>query len=116
MIVINVNILLSHLHIWCVTQKGKREGVEYPCDQYEYAATTSYALKTHNQSLSEGVRYPCDQCEYAGTQFSALKPKQNKHVGARYPCAQCEYASVQLSGLRNHKQSRHEGVRYLCDL
>ena len=53
MLVINVNILQIHYHL--KRHKAcKHEGVRYPCDKYEYAATTLTALKQHKQSQHEG--------------------------------------------------------------
>jgi len=33
----------------------------------EYAAITASKLKKHKESKHEGVRYPCDECEFAAT-------------------------------------------------
>ena len=40
--------------------KRKHEGARYPCDNCEFAATTSGSLKSHIKSKHRGLRYPCD--------------------------------------------------------
>ena len=68
----------------------KHEVVGYPCDQCDYAATTSSSLKQHKESKHEGLRYPCDECDFAATTSGNLKQhKEAKHIGERYPCDQC---------------------------
>ena len=40
-------------------------------------------------------RYPCDQCDYAATTASTLKQhKESKHEGVGYPCDQCDYIAT----------------------
>ena len=41
--------------------------------------------------------------------------KESKHEGVRYPCDECEYSANRLANLKMHKQSKHDGVRYPCD-
>ena len=41
--------------------------------------------------------------------------KRSKHEGIRYPCDQCDYVGNYASNLKLHKRSTHEGIRYLCD-
>ena len=97
-------------------KKSKHEGIQYPCDQCEYAASELGNLHQHKQSKHEGIRYPCDQCEYAATQLSALKRhKQSKHKGIRYPRDQCEYDATGQGHLKQHKKAKHQGIRYPCD-
>ena len=51
-------------------------------------------LKMHKESKHEGIRYPCDQCDYAASMAKDLKRhKESKHEGIRYPCDQCDYAA-----------------------
>ena len=39
-------------------------------------------LKRHKEAKHEGIRYPCDQCEFAATRISLLKRhKEAKHEG-----------------------------------
>ena len=45
----------------------------------------------------------------------ALKQHQeSKHEGVVYLCNQCNYKTTQQSNLRRHTQSKHEGVKYSC--
>ena len=68
-------------------------------------------MKEHKKSKHEGVRYPCDQCEYAATQVSNLiQHKKTIHEGIRYPCDQCEYKGTQYSSLKSHKKIMHRTV------
>ena len=57
----------------------------------------------------------CDQCEYAGTRQALRNHKKSKHEGIRYPCDQCDYAATRRSDLKKHKESEHGGIKYPCD-
>ena len=66
----------------------------HACDECEYSTNKQY-LKQHKQSKHDGVRYPCDQCDYAATDPSNLnKHQQSKQRGVRYPCDQCDYSAT----------------------
>ena len=56
--------------------------------------------------------YPCNQCEYSGSRTVLNQHKQSKHEGIRYPCDHCEDAFTTKGILKKHK---HEGIRYSCD-
>ena len=67
------------------------------------------------KSKHEGVRYPCNKCEYAATTASNIKRHiEIKHEGVRYPCVKCEYAATTACNLKQHIQNKHKGVRYHC--
>ena len=74
------------------------------------------ALKSHKESKHEGIRYPCDQCEYAATRLGHLKShKESKHEGCegvRYPCDQCEHTFMAVSDMKKHKRSKHPCDQY----
>merc|ERR1712137_1128282 len=40
--------------------------------------------------------------------------KRSKHEGIRYFCDQCDYVATWKSLLNTHKESKHEGIRYPC--
>ena len=40
---------------------------------------------------------------------------QSKHEGIKNVCDQCDYRATQKSHLITHIQSKHEGIRYACD-
>ena len=42
------------------------------------------------------------------------KHKQFKHEGIRYPCDLCDFSAGTLGILRRHKESRHYGIKYPC--
>ena len=70
----------------------------YPCEQYEYTGSRR-ALYHHIRSKHEGIIF--DLCDYAATTLTNLKQhKEFKHEGIRYPCHQCEYAAVTASCLK----------------
>ena len=48
----------------------KHEGICYPCDQCEFAATSPNIPKTHKEAKHEGIRYPCDECDYVAMRTS----------------------------------------------
>ena len=52
----------------------------------------------------------CDQCEYKGGRSSLWHHKKTLHEGILYTCDQCEYAVRSLTNLKNHKESKHEGI------
>ena len=57
-----------------------------------------------------------DQCDYVATRRRHLKQhKESKHEGVRYPCDECEYVANRAGHLKRHQESKHEGVRYPCD-
>ena len=41
--------------------------------------------------------------------------KEHKHEGIRYPCDQCDFSAKTPISLKRHKESIHEGIRYPCD-
>ena len=56
-------------------------------------------------------------CEFtASTSYNLKVHKQSKHEGIRYPCDMCEYAVTRQWVLKVHKESKHEGNRYPCDI
>ena len=59
--------------------------------------------------------YSCDQCEYEGSTTSLKRHKRSKHEGIRYPCDLCNHLATTPFNLKLHKDSKHEGIRYSCD-
>ena len=55
----------------------------------------------------------CDQCDYnkAKHQTGLTYHKQSKHEGVRYVCNQCEYEATKQGNLTIHKQNKDEGVK-----
>ena len=52
-------------------------------------------MKKHKRSKHEGIKYPCDQCEYASTSTTNSKQhKESKHEGKRYSYDQCEFITL----------------------
>ena len=105
-LVISVSMRLLHWATWKTTKKSKHEGIIYPCDQCEYAATSLSHLKNHKKSNHEVIRYPCDQCDYKFADLSNLRKQQKlKYEGIRYPCDQCEYLTTRPIYLKRHKKN-----------
>ena len=46
-------------------KEAKHEGIRYPCDQCEFAATITCNFNHHKASTHKGIRNLCDQCEFA---------------------------------------------------
>ena len=42
--------------------------------------------------------------------------KKSKHEGIRYPCDMCDFAGSTSSNLKVHKEAKHEGIRNPCDI
>ena len=59
-------------------------------------------------------KHACDQCQYSANKLSNLKQhKERKHEGVKYPCDQCTYSATTFSNLKIHKQSQHEELDIL---
>ena len=41
--------------------------------------------------------------------------KESKHLGIKYVCDLCEYKSTKKQLLRARKDSKHNGIKYCCD-
>ena len=41
--------------------------------------------------------------------------KESKHEGVRYLCDKCDFVATHRASLKIHKESKHERVRYSCD-
>ena len=52
---------------------------KYKCNECEYKAYSSTALRFHNDTVHRGVCYPCDECDYKATQKSMLKQHMKRH-------------------------------------
>ena len=46
---------------------------------------------------------------------SLITHKQSKHEGIQYICDKCDYKIATKRNLTTHKQSKHEGIQYICD-
>ena len=87
----------------------------YSCDHCGHAGSRD-ALRKQKQSVHEGIKFPCDQYEYAATVLSDMdQHKAFRHGGISYPCDQCEYAATTESSLNRHNQNKHKRIRYPCD-
>ena len=54
--------------------------------------------------------------EYAVTRQWVLKVhKESKHEGIRYPCDLCKYVATEQTNFKRHKKSKHEETRFFCD-
>ena len=73
-------------------RKRSKNGVtRYPCDKWEYAATTACNLRRHTKINYEGVINISDKREYTATTPSSLKQHiESKYEGVRFPCDKCE--------------------------
>ena len=47
--------------------------------------------------------------------FDLKRHKKSKHDGVKYSCDLCSHVAAQVGSLIEHKRSKHEGVRYPCD-
>ena len=66
--------------------------------------------------VSKNRRYECDQCQKTYSSQSGLRDhKQSVHEGVKYRCDQCDYQARKQNHLTVHIQSKHEGVKYACD-
>ena len=90
--------------------QSKREVDNYPCDKFDYEATTQSNQTTHIETVHEheGGKYACNQCEYeAGYQSDLKKHMQSKHEGVKYACNQCDKQFTHQSNLKKHIKRKH---------
>merc|ERR1712086_33475 len=60
-----------------IEEQNKRK---FGCDECDYRATQSGALKVHVLAKHKGIRFPCQTCEYKGTTKGNTKMHmRNKH-------------------------------------
>ena len=79
----------------------------YKCNFYlELTGEAGYPRK-QNTSCRK-THYSCDQCEYIAKQSNALKVhKERKHLGIRYPCDRCDFDAKSVYNLKRHKETKH---------
>ena len=64
----------------------------------------------------KGYVKQCDQCHKTFYDKSTLnKHRQSVHEGVRYVCDKCDYQASSQSYLADHIKSKHEGMKYACD-
>ena len=67
----------------------------------------------HNQFVHEEIKYPCDACDYlAILKGHKRRHKQSVHEGKKYLC---DYLATEKGRLRTHKHFVHKGKKYPCD-
>ena len=55
----------------------------------------------------------CDQCGYQTSRKNSLSlHKQSLHEGKKYLCGSCDFQATQRGNLKRHQQSIHEGKKY----
>ena len=80
----------------------------------------------HNSKVSEenGSENKCEMCDYVAVNSDVLQlhiefhylrqvEAQKKRQKGRFPCDQCDHVATLKSDLKRHKESKHEGIRYL---
>ena len=61
------------------------------------------------------MTYHCDICEHVATTARNLRNHiESKHEGVRHLCHKCEYTATRLGDLQNHIKIKHEELRYPC--
>jgi hypothetical protein len=93
----------------------------YP-NRAEYGITADETVGEERKQLSVTAvrqgddRFRCNMCDKDyGRNDHLTQHKQSKHEGVRYVCDQCDYKATKQGHLNTHKQYKHEGVRYGCD-
>ena len=57
----------------------------------------------------------CEECEYKTNRLDSLKQHvESKHEGVHYSCSQCDYKATRKFSLKRHIESIHEGVCCSC--
>ena len=61
--------------------------------------------------------FRCKECDISFRGKSGLRyHKRSKHDGIRFFCSYCNFKSTSPGTLKAHKTATHEGVRYACDI
>ena len=69
-----------------------------------------------DQSQQQLLNQQILTCDYQATTQSYLKQHiQSKHEGVKYPCNHCDYKFTSQGSLTRHIQSVHEGIKYSCN-
>ena len=98
------------------------------CDKCPYETRLFFELMTHiksNHAQDESIKTKDDQkdksllycnlCEFTAKHSSGLRyHKSTMHEGVRYPCDQCAFKSTSKNGLITHAEIRHGGILFPC--
>ena len=61
-------------------------------------------------------QFHCDKCYSVFTTIRVLSAhKRSKHNPVKYSCDLCEYQAAHKSSVTIHQETKHEGVSYKCD-
>ena len=95
----------------------------FPCCECNFISTSRENIARHMQVvhgvLPQKTTYPCPimDCEYIADDTTALRRHtQTKHEGLRFPCDLCDFFATRKSTLKTHIKSIHEGVKYPCEI
>ena len=70
-------------------------------------------LNTHMRKNNEGIEYPCDQCSYSASTPTNLRTHMKaQHEGVKYPCSICDYKAKYKCSLVSHIRAVHEGIKH----
>ena len=79
--------------------------------------TTNFA-KVPDKDKAERIknlsRKSCDECDYKGTSSALRQHKQSKHEGVKFPCPECDVILSRETHLLKHQNAVHKGVRFQC--
>ena len=90
----------------------------FDCDQ----CTTKYNHPkdlTKHKKAEHGVvgAFKCDKCDASYMRKEALNiPQKTVHEGQAYSCEHCDFKAAQRVTLKNHFFSKHQNLRFDCDI
>ena len=95
----------------------------FPCSECNFISTSRDNIARHMQVvhgvMTQKKTFPCPitECEYIAEDSTSLRRHtQTKHEGLRFPCDLCDFFATRKSTLKTHIKSIHEGVKYPCEV
>ena len=94
--------------------KNELPTTRHSCDLCSKVFPMASRLRDHKLFAHEGITFDCTLCDFKGSRPALSRHKRRVH-DQRYKCDQCEFNGSSLEYLKEHKQSKHLGIRYNCE-
>ena len=94
---------------------NKHLGIAFPCEQCNFKTHSKSSLNLHKKFHHEEREwFLCDLCEYKGTKKGLRVHKESKHGGKTFPCDICDYSSTTMKNLKKHIRYQHISGVFKC--
>ena len=95
---------------------NKHLGITFPCEQCNFKTHIKSSLNFHIKIHHEEKEwFLCNLCEYKGTKKGLRVHKESKHGGKTFPCDICDYASSKNGNLKRHIRDQHNSGVFKCN-